>query len=330
MDVKVLYITILLLLLALPVLFLFLPRLSGGLMRPAVQRQLRALLNNEKTPTSQLRSSEGIDEKRDILAKLSKSGNGRQRTPSATISLSKRLKYAGWQISPVTFHCLEFLVSVLCYLCVSSSVGFILHISTLAVGPLLLRAILNFTIQKKFKKFDADYPQFLLSTVGLLKTGLTPVGALEAAAKGLESHSLVRAEVNFLVERMRLGLPEDRSIGVFGETIYHPEIELFIQALLLSRRVGGTLSDTLERLARQARKRQYFRNSANAAVGLQRASIWVILAILVSIELYIYATYPILITDAVYDPVGWTVWQIAIVMICIAFLWSKKVTDIQI
>ena len=94
--------------------------------------------------------------------------------------------------------------------------------------------------------------------------------ALQAASEGLDPESLVRQEVELMLERLRMGVPEDQSIGSFGEDIFHEEIELFVQALLLSRRVGGNLSDTLERLAKQVRKRQYFRESASAAFGQQR------------------------------------------------------------
>lgn len=127
-----------------------------------------------------------------------------------------------------------------------------------------------------------------------------------------------------------MGIPEERSIGAFGEAINHPEIELFIQALLLSKRVGGGLSDTLERLAKQVRKRQYFRSAANAAVSLQRASLWMILGILVFLELYIYKVYPALVVEAWHNPSGWFVWQGAIVTIFMAILWSRSVTNIKV
>ncbi|MCB0331821.1 MAG: type II secretion system F family protein, partial [Bdellovibrionales bacterium] len=180
---------------------------------------------------------------------------------------------------------------------------------SLVSGPFLMGFLLNRAVERRFKAFDQDYPQFLLSLVGLLKTGMNAMAALEAAANGLEQGSLVRSEVEIMMERLRFGVSEDRSIGSFGEDIYHPEIELFVQALLLSRRVGGTLSDTLERLAKQVRKRQYFRMAAQAAVGMQRGSIWFIIAILCALEAYLYVAYPRAVTDAINDDVGWVVWQ---------------------
>jgi tight adherence protein B len=158
---------------------------------------------------------------------------------------------------------------------------------------------------------------------------MNPMNALEAASAGMNEGALVKAEVDMMIERLRFGVSEDRSIGSFGEDIDHPEIELFVQALLLSRRVGGTLSDTLDRLAKQVRKRQYFRSAANAAVGMQRGSIWFIIAILCGLETYLYITFPETVTDALKDKVGWQVWQFAIVVILLGIFWVRQVTKIR-
>ena len=155
--------------------------------------------------------------------------------------------------------------------------------------------------------------------------------AIEAAAAGLEPNdALLRVEVEMMMERLRVGVPEDMSIGSFGEDIAHPEIELFVQALLLSRRVGGTLSDTLARLATQVRKRQYFRSQAVAAVGMQRGSIWFILGIMVALETYLMYIMPEAVFGAMRDPTGWMVWQGGLCSILTGMYWVRKVTNIKV
>ena len=154
--------------------------------------------------------------------------------------------------------------------------------------------------------------------------------AIESASRALAPESLLRFEVDTMVQRLKMGVMEDKSIGSFGENIYHPEIELFVQALILSRRVGGTLSHTLERLSKQSRKRQFFRGSANAAVSVHRTSIWVILGILAGVDCYIYVVYPELVTDAWADDFGWLIWQGAIILSACAFLWIQQTTKIKI
>jgi tight adherence protein B len=194
----------------------------------------------------------------------------------------------------------------------------------------MVNSFIDYRMEARFKKFDKDYPQFILSLVGMLKTGLNPIQGLEAAASNLEERSLVRVEVELMLERLRLGVSEERSIGSFGEDINHPEIELFVQALLLSRRVGGNLSETLDRLARQVRKRQYFRQSAVGAVGLQRGSIWFILAILSALQGYLYVAWPESVIITWTDPVARRYAQMGLAAIIIGVFWVRRVTKIKV
>lgn len=252
-----------------------------------------------------------------------------ERVVDSRLTLRKKLKFAQWNFPPALFHVAEIAVSLLAFSLAAMKFNLVIQGFALLTGPLFMRWLLNMQIERRFKAFDSDYPQFLLSLVGLLKTGMNVMAALETAALGMEPGSSVRQEVELMIERLRFGVSEDKSIGAFAEDIFHPEIELFVQALLLSRRVGGTLSDTLDRLAKQVRKRQYFRSSANAAVGMQRGSIWFILAILGAMEVYLYFVYPQAVVGAWNDELGWQVWQFAIIVVCLGIFWVRQVTRIR-
>jgi tight adherence protein B len=254
-----------------------------------------------------------------------------ERISEGKLTLRKKLKFANWNhIPPFVFSLSQILVSLLVFLVVRRYFDTLLQIVSLTSGPLFMNWLLMNRVNSRFKRFDNDFPQFLLSLVGLLKTGLNPLQALEAASHGLDPSSSVRQEVQLMLERLRLGVSEDKSIGSFGEDIYHQEIELFVQALILSRRVGGNLSDTLDRLARQVRKRQYFRKSAVAAVGLQRGSIVFILCILLGLELYLYIMWPKSVIDTWIHPTGRTVGQFGICMILLGLYWVGQVTKIRV
>ncbi len=247
------------------------------------------------------------------------------------LTIRKRLRYAQLsQVPPYAFSLAQIAVSLVFFLVVRQFFDAVLQMVSLLSGPLLLNWLINRRIDKRFRDFDADYPQFLLSFVGMLKTGLNPIQGLQSAATGLEDTSLVKREVELMIERLRMGVSEERSIGSFGEDIYHQEIELFVQALILSRRVGGNLSETLDRLARQVRRRQYFRQSANAAVGMQRGSIWFILGVLGLLEGYLYTVWPECITITWTHPQGRMVGQAGIVGILLGIFWVRQVTKFKV
>jgi len=254
-----------------------------------------------------------------------------ERVADTQLTIRKRLKFAQLsEIPPYAFSLAQIAVSLILFLIVRQFFDAVLQVIALLSGPLFLNWLINLRIDRRFKQFDADFPQFLLSFVGMLKTGLNPIQALQAAASGLEETSLVRVEVELMLERLRMGVSEERSIGSFGEDIFHPEIELFVQALILSRRVGGNLSDTIDRLARQVRRRQYFRQSAQAAVGMQRGSIWFILAVLGGMELYMYLIFPDAVVKPWVHPKGRTICQAGLTGIILGIFWVRQVTKLRV
>lgn len=274
---------------------------------------------------------EGGDLSRDKLRSVVSQEQAVQKTSDTKLTLRKKLKYAQLgQVPPYAFALAQVVISVVAFLITRLYFDTPLQIVSLTSGLLFMNWLLNTLVERRFKRFDRDYPQFLLSLVGLLKTGMNPVQALDAAAQALEPDALVRLEVELMLERLKLGVPEERSIGSFGEDVYHPEIELFVQALILSRRLGGNLSETLERLAKQVRKRQYFRQSAQAAVGLQRGSIWFILGVLASLEVYLYFQWPECITLTWTHPLGRKVGQAGLMGILFGLWWVRQVTKLKV
>ena len=296
----------------------------GSLNAKQKKNAMRSMMSvNRHQKISQVEQKEN---KLDQIIKNSK----KKKLASSKLTLEKKIRYAQWKIPPIAFYLLQFLISSVIVFITSRFFDLPIVVASLFSGPILMNGLIGFFIDRRYKKFDKDYPSFLLNIVSMLKTGMNTISAIEAAAAGLDPDSLVKEEVRLMVERLRFGVSEDKSIGSFGEDIFHPEIELFVQALILSRQVGGQLSDTLDRLSRQVRKRQHFRESASAAVGLQRGSIWVIIGIMIGLEGYIYVTSPDLITSSLEDETGWMVWQSAILMIFFGIYWLRQVTKLKI
>lgn len=252
--------------------------------------------------------------------------NERQET-----SLDKRLRYAQLdRIPPYMVSVAQIAISLTAFVVSRMFLREVLQVASLTLGPLIVNKIIERRIEARARRFDLDFPQFLLAVTGMLKTGLNTVQALEAAASGLEEESLVRQEVELMLERFRVGVPEDRSIGSFGEDIRQPEIELFVQALILSKRVGGNLSDTLDRLSKQIRKRQAFKLTASSSVSQQRGSIWVIIGLIAALQSFMFFTAPDMVVGAWKSPslAGWS--QGALVIIAFGVWLMNKITNIRI
>lgn len=298
---------------------------SDVVVRQSIRSMVAAQRN--ETPTKSREQFSYTSEKRGEEDE----GEGAPTSSDNKLTLEKRLKFARLSsVPPYVFAIAQISLSVTAFLLARVWFFIGLQLLALSVGPLIVNGFINGRMNARFKQFDKDYPQFLLSFVGMLKTGLNPMQALEACAVNLDERSLVRQEVELMLERLRLGVSEERSIGSFGEDVNHPEIELFVQSLLLSRRVGGNLSEVVDRLARQVRKRQHFRASALAAVGLQRGSIMFIMCILVSLELYLYIMWPECVIITWTDPTASKVAQGGLCAILFGLWWVAQVTKIKV
>lgn len=244
-------------------------------------------------------------------------------------SLDRKLRYAKWPISGFQFNFIKYFLTVAGVIVLRNHSTFA-HLTVAMLVPFICDGLLNAKINKRYNLFDRDFPEFLMSFVSLLKSGMTAVAGLENAAAGLEDDSLVKFETETLVERLRMGLTEEQAIGSFGEDIPHPDIELFAQAMLLSRKVGGSLAGTIERLAKQVRRRSEFRKKAISAVALERNSGLMILGILVFTIVMITVRNPQFLAPAFKHPIGIKVFEAGVFCVVGGIIMSRKVTEIRV
>ena len=284
-------------------------------------------------------SSEGGLRKKTVAARSSQENGsdsqiGRKRKGSIQSGkLERWLRYSGLPLTPVQYRamvagCIVGIYVVLLLIPRLSSLFQI--VVAFWAGSLIASSHVGRRVKRRFNAFDRDFSAFLLAIVGLLKSGMNIITAMEAAAERLSSDSMVRAEVVLMLERLRFGVGEEHAIGEFAQGIDHADIELFVHALLISRKVGGSLSDTLERLSRQAKRRAQFRLQAKAAVGQQRGSVWLIIIILAVIQVMLYFQAPELVLSGLKSDGGFLVWQVAFIFIFSAVRLIERVTRIRV
>jgi tight adherence protein B len=296
------------------------------------QRSLRSL-SREYRSVGEADPTALLDESQEDLERfLNRGGQASSRDgKTSQESLQSRLKYAQLDSIPAyVFGLAQIVISLLVFTVARIYLREALQIASLFTGPLLVNWFINRRIRQRVAKFDSDFPQFLLSVVGMLKTGLNPTQALQAAAENLEVDSIVRQEVELMLERFRVGVPEEQSIGAFGEDVQQPEIELFVQALILSRRVGGNLSFTIDRLAKQVRRRHTFKMAAHSTVSMQRGSVWVILVIMLGVQMYMLRVVPEMVIGAWTHPSLAGKAQAVLVVIFLGLYWMKRITNVKI
>ncbi|MCC6933390.1 MAG: type II secretion system F family protein [Deltaproteobacteria bacterium] len=249
---------------------------------------------------------------------------------SYDISLERRLKYGQMDVTPSFIRIMQGALTIIIVLPLALTGSHILALLFALMAPSWVIDYVNRRMEKRFMEFDKDYATMLMSYVSLLKTGMNTLVGLQAAAEGLSEESLVRAEIELMLERIKLGVTEEQAIGSFAEDVAHPEVELFLQCLILSRRLGGNLSGTLERLAKQVRKRAQFRGQAKSAIGMEKGSLWGVVFVMGGLMAYLTFTAPDLFGKLVTTQTGWQLAQAGIFLIVIGIYWSSKIAKIKV
>ena len=131
---------------------------------------------------------------------------------------------------------------------------------------------INRPTNKAKRKFEEDYPPFLIAVSSSIRSGLDPFQAICSVQTLLPAESLLRSEIEAFEAKINSGASDEEAIFSFGSSINHPDIRLFTTALLLARKEGSSLGACLQRLNRFTRQRQGFRRKARAAVAMQRLS----------------------------------------------------------
>ncbi len=210
-----------------------------------------------------------------------------ERTPTAALAL--KLFQAGLQIPPW-----------MVILCSLLSAGVVVFLSSLVLSPFFLPiaflagcflpfSLIESRIASRAAEFSEDYPTILLATASSLKIGMTPSLSLERAVRLLPTRSLVRKEVELLLQKLRKGVTKEKAIAEFGSSIRQPDLALFRAAFLLVSEHGGRFAPTLKRLAAVCRDRAILISSARVSTANMRMTANILL-ILTPIILTIIAS----------------------------------------
>jgi len=124
--------------------------------------------------------------------------------------------------------------------------------------------------KKRFQAFAMRFPSALGMLQSSLHAGHALNYALEVATEELPEP--IAGEFRQVLEEMRLGLSPRAALENLCARIPIPELRFFMIAVVLTREVGGNLSEVLETLAATLRERMKLRQQCRALSAQGRAS----------------------------------------------------------
>ena len=184
-------------------------------------------------------------------------------------------------------------------------------------------SVLSSLASKRAQKFEKDYTALLISLASAIRTGQDPILALSESGYLFDQKAEISNQLLQFKEDIDSGLPEEKAIKRFARSIAHPDIDLFRQAMILSRREGSSLSHCLQRLAKVVRQRQSFRRKVKVSVAMQKLSAYGIAGCTVVIGLIQYTANPDALKEALVHPIGSILLFSGVGLVLVGLVWMR-------
>ncbi|WP_157980784.1 type II secretion system F family protein [Pseudidiomarina salinarum] len=147
----------------------------------------------------------------------------------------------------------------------------------LLIGVLLVYLLYQYQQRREYRqKLLKQWPATLDMIAMLIHAGLSFRAVLHTIAS-LSGNSVALAEIARVNRQQQAGFSIEETLDDLYSRIRHPWIHLFTAAVIQARAAGGSLADTLEQQAKQARNAQLLAAEKKA----QEAAVKLLLPLLV-------------------------------------------------
>ena len=121
------------------------------------------------------------------------------------------------------------------------------------IGLLIPRLLLTYLVRKRKKMFELQFVQGLNSLSSSVKAGLSLVQAIE----GLVETAIppLSQEFDLLLREYRIGIPLNEALQNLATRIESDELNLMVFSVIITRELGGDVSEIFEHLAEVIRER---------------------------------------------------------------------------
>lgn len=168
-----------------------------------------------------------------------------------------------------------------------SSQNIILAILGLIIGSRIPDIYISSLKKNRTKKLNAQLPEALAIISNGLRAGFSFTQAMSISANELDSP--IHDEFMKIVRDNSIGKTMDEALNDFSERTDDEDIDMFVTALLIQRKVGGNLTEILDTIADTIRDRMRIRGEIKTltAQGRISAIILSLLPIILAIVIFI-------------------------------------------
>jgi tight adherence protein B len=194
-----------------------------------------------------------------------------------------------------------------------------------AIWILLIRQFYRWCERRRIGKLFGQFPDALAMLVRAVRVGIPITEGMRNVA--VDSPDPTGPEFTQVVDQLTLGVTLDQALQDLAARNDLPEYGFFATALALQAETGGTVSDTLDRLAEVIRKRVALREHARALASEARTSIAILAALPIFTGVALALLKPDYIATLFTDPLGQRVFAAAIISLSTGILTMRTIVN---
>jgi tight adherence protein B len=243
--------------------------------------------------------------------------------------LQMLLEQAGTKLRPGKF--------LLVCACAGAAGGCIAFVWTLSLFAFAFGAVLGvatpvgyvfFTRRKRFKKFEALFPQAIELLVRSTRAGHPFTTSMEMI--GTELAEPIAGEFRRIHEEQKFGLPIREALLNLAERVPIIDVKFFVTALMLQRETGGNLAEILEQLSHVIRERFRILRQVRVYTAQGRLTMMLLMALPPGLVLFMSVTNPDFMRPMLVDPMGHFLIVMGISLQTIGFFLIRRIIEIKV
>lgn len=241
----------------------------------------------------------------------------------------KKLLQAYVFIRPEEFIGMSVLVGV--------GVGLLLYIVTsmwfvgiigLVIGYKLPDMIVGSIKKKRMRQLNSQLPDALTIVSNGLRAGFSFTQAMNVAATEMDSP--IRDEFLKIIRDNSIGKNMDDALMDFSERTDDDDIDMFVTALIIQRKVGGNLAEILDTIAATIRDRARIRGEVKTLTAQSKISAIVITLLPIGIAIFLLLVNPEYLMELFTNRIGIIMVAGAILMQILGGFLMLRIANIEI
>ena len=197
----------------------------------------------------------------------------------------------------------------------------------LALGPLLLSALVRKRLRKQRDLFAEQLPGHLEELASAMRAGHSFVSGINAIVTAAIEPS--RSEWRRVLADEQLGVPLQAALGPLRRRMDCDDIRQLALVATLQQTSGGNMADVIDRIAVGVRERANLRRELIALTAQARLSRWIVTAIPPLLILVLSAIEPTYMEPLLYTGGGQLMLALAFALVVAGSLIMRKITDIK-